>query len=67
MANATVTSNGNNEYTIQPNGDASVKLATAGTYVDKNIVFNIEGIQVAVEEDEDTGKNVLTFSNLGSN
>lgn len=65
MANATVTPNGNDEFTVQPNGDASIALATAGTYVDKNIVFNIEGIQVSVEEI--SGKNVLTFSNYGTN
>lgn len=67
MANATVTSNGNNEYIVQPNGDASIELATAGTYVDKNIIFNIEGLQVTIEQNQETGKNVLAFSNLGAN
>lgn len=63
MADINVSRDGDN-FTVQPNGNASIALATAGTYVDKNIVFNIEGLQVAVETV--SGKNVLTFSNYGT-
>lgn len=40
---ATVTKETDGTFSVSPNGDTAVTLATENTYLDKNIVFNING------------------------
>lgn len=49
---AVVTKQSDGTFSVNPGSDSSISLATESTYLDKNIVFNIENISVAVATEE---------------
>lgn len=62
-----ITQTAPDEYTVDPNGEEDITLATAGTYVDKNIKFLINnegggGIEVHAEAIENRTSKCLVFT-----
>lgn len=61
---ATITKDTNGTFSVFPQGDNQITLATENTYLDKNIVFNIEGgsgAEVIVDNSSPTSSTKLVI------